>query len=89
MEKYSLNLGENGRIMSVCVCLEGQKYENVVDSFPDGDVTEYRYENGEFIHDPLPTPEPQPTEPTAEEDALSMIVDHEYRLTLLELGVTE
>lgn len=89
MEKYSLNLGENGRIMSVCVCLEGQKYENVVDSFPDGDVTEYRYENGEFIHEPQPTPEPQPTEPTAEEDALSMIVDHEYRLTLLELGVTE
>lgn len=27
MEKYSLNLGENGRIMSVCVCLEGQKFE--------------------------------------------------------------
>ena len=62
MEKYSLNLGENGRIMSVCVCLEGQKYENVVDSFPDGDVTNYRYKNGEFIHDPLPKPEPP--EPT-------------------------
>nr|DAH13078.1 MAG TPA: hypothetical protein [Caudoviricetes sp.] len=86
MRKYSLNLGENGRILSVGNCQEGQNYENIVDSFPDGDVTEYRYENGEFIHDPLPKPE---KEPTAEEDALSMIVDHEYRLTLLELGVTE
>lgn len=89
MENYSLNLGENGRILSVCVCLDGQTYENIVDTFPDGDVTEYRYVNGEFVRDPEPKPEPQPTEPTAEEDALSMIVDHEYRLTMLELGVTE
>ncbi len=64
---YALNLEENGRILSVCSCLEGQKYENIVDSFPDGDVTEYRYVDGKFIHDPLPQPEPQPTEPTAEE----------------------
>lgn len=64
---YALNLEENGRILSVCNCLEGQIYEYVVDSFPDGDVSEYRYENGEFIHDPLPTPAPEPQEPTADE----------------------
>ena len=43
---YALNLEENGRILSVCNCLEGQTYEYVVDSFPDGDVTEYRYVDG-------------------------------------------
>lgn len=86
---YSLNLDTDNMILSVCECIEGMEYDIVVESFPDGDVSEYRYENGEFIHDPEPTPEPQPTEPTAEEDTLSMIVDHEYRLTLLELGVTE
>lgn len=86
---YALNLGEDTRVLSVCPCIDGQTYDNVVDSFPNGNVTEYRYENGEFIHDPLPKPEPTAQEPTAEEDALSMIVDHEYRLTLLELGVTE
>ena len=32
----------------------------------------------------LPTPEP-----TAEDDTNAMIVDHEYRLTLLELGLNE
>lgn len=32
-----------------------------------------------------PVPEP---EPTAQEDNDAMTVDHEYRLTLLELGVT-
>lgn len=86
---YALNLGENERILSVCNCLEGQTYEITVDSFPDGDVSEYRYENGEFIHDPLPTPEPRPAEPTVEEDTLSMLVDHEERIINLELGLTE
>ena len=32
------------------------------------------------------TPEPEP-EPTAQEDAEALLVDHEYRLTLLELGL--
>lgn len=44
------------------------------------------------------TPEPEPTieteneievEPTAQDDVDAMLVDHEYRLTLLELGVNE
>ncbi len=86
---YALNLAEDTRVLSVCPCIDGQTYDNVVDSFPDGNVTEYRYENGQFIHDPLPKPEPTAQEPTVEEDTLSMIVDHEYRLTLLELGVAE
>ncbi|MDY5287590.1 MAG: hypothetical protein SPH11_07555 [Lentihominibacter sp.] len=67
MGKYALNLGNNGRILSVCVCIEGQTYENRVDSFPNGDVTEYRYVDGEFIHDPEPKPDPPEPEPTAEE----------------------
>ena len=28
-------------------------------------------------------------EPTAQDDTDAMLVDHEYRLTLLELGITE
>lgn len=89
MGKYALNLGNNGRILSVCVCIEGQTYENRVDSFPNGDVTEYRYVDGEFIHDPEPKPDPPEPEPTAEEDTLSMLVDHEERIINLELGLTE
>ena len=86
---YALNLGEGTRVLSVCPCIDGQTYDNVVDSFPDGNVTEYRYENGEFIHDPLPKPEPTAQEPTVEEDTLSMLVDHEERIINLELGLTE
>jgi len=39
--------------------------------------------------EPRSMPEPAPREPTPEEDREGMLVDHEYRLTLLELGVSE
>ena len=35
-----------------------------------------------------PEPEPEP-EPTPMEDIMSMMIDQEYRLTMLELGLTE
>ena len=37
--------------------------------------------------EPEPEPEQEPTPP--QDDTDSMLVDHEYRLTLLELGMTE
>ena len=69
---YSLNLSEDNRILSVCICLEGFEYTNIVDTLPDGDVSDYRHVDGEYVYDPLPEPEPQPVEPTADEiiDAL-------------------
>ena len=82
---YSLNLAEDNRILSACVCLEGFDYSNTVETLPDGNIAEYKYIKGEFVHDPEPKPDPPEPEPTAEEDTLSMIVDHEYRLTMLEL----
>ena len=45
-----------------------------------------------WVYDPVtglfsePGPEPEPA-PTAESDLMDMAIDHEYRLTLLELGV--
>lgn len=35
---------------------------------------------------PEPAPMPEP-EPTAQDDTDAMLIDHEYRLTLLELGL--
>ena len=86
---YALNLGEDGRILSACVCLEGQIYENIVNTLPDGDITDYKYINNEYVYDPLPGPEPDAQEPTAEEDTLNMLIDHEERLIMIELGLTE
>lgn len=69
---YSLNLADDNRILSACVCLEGFEYTNIVDVLPDGDISDYKYIDGEYVYDPLPEPEPQPVEPTADEiiDAL-------------------
>ena len=65
--KYALNLAEDGRILSVTeeeyACAENV----IVDTFPDGNVYEYRYVDGEYIYDPLPEPEKPIAEPTADE----------------------
>ena len=69
---YSLNLDTDNRILSVCVCLDGFEYTNIVDTLPNGNISDYKYIGGEYAYDPLPEPEPQPVEPTADEiiDAL-------------------
>ena len=41
---------------------------------------------GEITVEEIPDPE---TEPSQEEDTAAMLVDHEFRLTLLELGLTD
>ena len=55
--KYALNLSEDGRILSAT--FEKYAVENMplVDILPDGDISEYIYRNGEYIHDPFPEPE--------------------------------
>lgn len=63
---YALNLSEDGRILSAC---KKGKYEGmpIVDTLPEGNIYEYRYENGEYIHDPLPEPEQPEAEATTDE----------------------
>ena len=65
--KYALNLAEDNRILSACVVLPNVNYDGMplVDELPEGDISEYRYVDGEYIHDPLPEPE-QPEPPPAE-----------------------
>lgn len=86
--KYALNIAEDGRVLSATYPQFAPADAVQVDALPDGDISEYRYIDGEFIHDPLPKPEADNT-PTEAEDTAAMLIDHEYRLTLLELGITE
>ena len=48
-------------------------YTNIVDVLPDGDISDYKYIDGEYVYDPLPEPEPQPVEPTAD-DVLDVLL---------------
>lgn len=63
--RYALNLSEDGRILSATF----EKYASdgmpLVDVLPEGDIYEYIYQNGEYIHDPLPKQE-EDEEPNAD-----------------------
>lgn len=52
--KYALNLSADGRVLSVTFPQYAPKGAAQVDVLPDGDLYEYRFVDGEFIHDPLP-----------------------------------
>ena len=59
-------------------------------TFPFVDIT---VENGvvtSMTPGVVPEPEPEPTpDPTAQDDTDALMVDHELRITMLELGLTE
>ena len=75
--KYALNLNEDGRILSATYEKYAAENMPIVDTLPEGDISEYVYRNGEYIHDPLPKPE-QPKEEATTDDVLNAL-----------LGVTE
>ena len=69
---FALNLGENNRVLSATYAQYAAPGQPIVDTLPDGNISDYRFVNGGYIYDPLPVP-PEPTpEPSADEilDAL-------------------
>lgn len=65
--RHGLVLDNDNRILSAPVQRYAPVGAVIVDSLPDGDITGYRYVNGEYIYDPLPQPEPEPPAPTLED----------------------
>lgn len=70
--RYALNLAEDGRVLSVTEEQFAHADTVLVECFPDGDVYEYRYVDGEFVHDPLPANEVV-AEPTVNEIINAML----------------
>lgn len=59
---YALNINkETNRIMSVTYSKYATKDMVIVDTLPDGDISDYIYSNGEYIYDPLPKTVPETT----------------------------
>lgn len=52
--RYALNLAEDGRVLSVAFEKYAPADAVIVDELPDGNVSEYRYVDGVFVHDPIP-----------------------------------
>lgn len=91
--KYALNIAEDGRILSATFPQYASPDAKMVVGLPEGNITDYLYhdviEDGEVVgyyydYAPLPKPEEDNT-PTAQEDTDAMLVDHELRISLLEL----
>lgn len=62
-------LGDDGRVLHAAWYRVPPAGAVIVprSALPEGDVTQYRYVNGEFVHDPMTEPEPEPDTQTAEE----------------------
>lgn len=74
MMKYVLNLGDDGRVLSASFVSEYTPNDAViVDELPNGNISDYLYIGGKYVHEPLPKPEVE-EQPTAEErlEALEM-----------------
>lgn len=59
---YALNLGEDGRVLSVTYEEFATEEMPLVDSIPEDDVSNYNYVDGAFVYDPLPVPEQKPSQ---------------------------
>ena len=55
--RYSLKLSEDNRVLSVTYERFAVHDSVIVEELPDGDIYDYRYENGSFVYDPITEPE--------------------------------
>ena len=79
---YALNLNKENRILSACVVLPNGDYTGyeIVDRLPDGDITDYLYVNGEYLHSPLPV------EPVIEQPTQLDIIEAQIMYTAMITG---
>lgn len=50
---YALNLAEDGRILSATYPKYAPADAVLVEALPEGDISEYIYKDGKYIHDPV------------------------------------
>ena len=80
---YALNLAEDGRILSVTYEQYAAPGQPIVDALPDWDVTEFKFEKGKYIHDPLPATK---TKSRSEPEEMFMLTKSQYEKVLKLIG---
>lgn len=85
--RYALNLNADGRILSATYEKYAAENMPIVDALPEGNISDYIYRNGEYIHDPLPKTEPE--QPKQPDDLSDRIASLEEALEMILNGVTE
>lgn len=64
--KYALNLAEDGRVLSATEPRFAPGNAVQVDELPEGNLPDYIWRDGAFVHEPLPRQE-QETQPTTDD----------------------
>lgn len=89
--KYALNLAADGRILSATFAKYASADAVLVDTLPDGNLSDYLYQDGQYIYAPIPDAEPSVEDQIAElktaltETDYKIIKCSEYQLAGLEL----
>ena len=52
--KYALNLTEDKRILSATFSKYASENAIIVDTLPEGNISDYLYINSEYVYDPIP-----------------------------------
>ena len=65
--RYALNLADDGRILSSTFEEYASEGMPIVDELPEGDISEYLYVDGQYVHNPLPKSEQTEAEPTTDD----------------------
>ena len=77
---YALNLAADGRILSATYPEFAPDDAVIVENLPEGDISEYRYVNSKYVHDPLPEPE-QPVPTPSQEERIAELEAENKNLT--------
>lgn len=64
--KYALNLGADGRVLSATYPKYAPADAVQVEELPEGNLADYIWRDGAFVHEPLPRQE-QETQPTTDD----------------------
>lgn len=89
--KYALNLSPDGRILSATFAKYAPSDAVLVDTLPDGNITDYLYQDGTYIYNPIPEAEVSVEEQISDLKAELSSTDYkivkcsEYQLAGLEL----
>lgn len=75
--RYALNLAEDGRILSVTYPQYAPKDAVKVNELPEGNIADYRYVDGAFVHDPIPV------EPVEEKPSQLDIIEAQVTYTAM------
>lgn len=82
--QYALNLASDGRVLSATYPKYAPADAVIVDELPEGNLADYRYVDGEFVHDPLPLEVVEETP-----DLEAQVQELREALDMLLSGVTE